>query len=321
MRAIFGFLLILLSVDVCSAADNYPNKPVRLIVSFGTGGSSDFTGRLLAEQLSQQLGQQVVVENRPGAGGMIGNQVAASAAPDGYTVLLVDVSFTTTPGLRKTMPYDVVTDFTPISLFSTTPNVVVINPSLDIKSMNGLLKYARENPKSIRFGSSGIGTPGHLSGELLKSAAKLDITHIPYKGGGELMSALLGGHVQMLVPPLPTVLGQIKSGQMVPLMVTTNRKRSPSMPDVPTAKEAGLPDVDVETWFGLVGPRGMPAEIVEKLRAAIAKAVTDPSLQEKLAAQGAEALASSPEEFGTLLKNEVRRWTRVIQEAGIPKID
>jgi len=321
MRSIIALVLTLFSAGVALATDAYPNKAIRFIVSFGAGGSSDASARVLATQLSQQLNQPVVVENRPGAGGVIGNQLAVSAPPDGYTILLVDVSFTTLPGLRKSMPYDVIKDFTPITQFSTTPNAIVLVPSFNIRNMADLLAYAKANPKKILYGSSGIGTPGHLSGELLRAAAMVDITHIPYKSGGEQMAAVLGGHVQMLLAPLPVLLSNIKSGQLTPLMLTTNRNRSPILPDVPTATEAGLPEVNVETWFGVVGPRGMPPEIVNKLREEIVKAINVPAVKEKFAALGSDTIGNTPKEFGDFMQSEVQRWTKIIDVAGIPKID
>lgn len=320
MRSFITLVLMLLASATSFAADVYPSRPVRIIVAFGPGGASDINARIIAQQLSIRLGQQFVVENRPGGGGMVANQLVANSPPDGYTLFVADVSFSIAPGLRRQMPYDTVKDFTPITELSEMPNVLVVHPSLKIKTIEEFIALAREKPEKILYGTAGVGTPGHLTGSLFNMSTKVSMQHVPYKGGGELVPALLGGQVHMVSPPLPAVLQFVKSGQLQALVVTDS-KRSPFLPDVPSAVEAGLPQMMVNAWYGLIGPRGLPPEIVNRLHEEITKALADPAVRQQFLAQGATPVGNTPQAFGELIQKEVQRWAEVISASGIPKAD
>jgi tripartite-type tricarboxylate transporter receptor subunit TctC len=320
MRSIVAFIVMLLATPAGLAADAYPSRPVRIIVAFAPGGASDINARIIANHLTAQLRQQFVVENRPGGGGMVANQLVANAPPDGYTLFLADVSFTIAPGLRREMPYDTIKDFTAISELSAMPNVLVVHPSLKVNTIADFITLVRENPDRILYGTAGVGTPGNLTGALFNLATKGSMKHVPYKGGGDLVPALLGGQIQMVSPPLPAVLQFVKSKQLQALVVTDS-KRSQFLPDVPSAVEAGLPEMMVMAWYGLIGPRGLSPEIVNKLHDEISKAMADPAVRQQFLAQGAEPIGSTPQAFAELIEKEVKRWAEVIRASGIPKIE
>lgn len=312
------FVLTLLGASLCFGAEVYPSKPVRVIVAFAPGGTSDLTARVISQQLSEQLGKSFVVENRTGAGGIVGNGFAAKSAPDGYTLLIADTTLSIVPSLFKSLPYDVAKDFTPITQIIGAPNVLVVHPSFNALTLKEFISLARANPGKFSYGSSGVGSITHLSDELFVRAAKVNIAHIPYKGAGEVIPALLGGQVEMLIATIPTVLSYVNSGKMRALAVTTDDgRRSPVMPDVPSMSEAGVTGVAISVWFGFVGPAGMPKEIVNKLHAEVVKALAVPSVKDRFIAQGGELVGSSPEEFSRLIRNDLRRWAEVVKSAGI----
>lgn len=313
-----ALLVLLLSAPaLCCGAEAYPARPVRLIASFGPGSTVDLIARVIAQQLAEQTGKSFVVDNRIGAGGGIGNGYAAKAQPDGYTLLVGETGLTMLPGLYKSLPYDVARDFTPITQIVRTPMALVVHPSVKAGTLREFIALAQANPGKINYASAGPGSPVNLATELFKIAAKADITHIAYKGGGEMVTSVLGGQVQMLLTTMPTVLTHIHSGKVRALAVTTDGRRTPVLPDVPAMSEAGVPGMTIYTWSGLFGPAGIPKEIVGRLHAEVVKAIAAASVKERFNAEGAEPVGSSPEEFASHVRNELRRWADVIKAAGI----
>jgi tripartite-type tricarboxylate transporter receptor subunit TctC len=320
MRNPLLLVVLLLAAPLCHAADVYPNKAVRVVIPFSPGGTVDITGRLISQPLSEQLGKPFVVDNRTGASGTIANGLVARAAPDGYTLMIMDTSTTIVPGLFKSLPFDVEKDFAAISQIIRAPEAFVVHPTVNVSSLKEFVALAQASPGKLNYGSAGPGGAIHLSAELFKIAAKVNITHIPYKGGGEAMAAVLGGQVQMLLTTIPTVLPHVNSGRVRALAVTTeDKRRSPALPDVPSMAEAGVSGMTVYLWFGLVGPAGMPRAVVNKLRAEVQRALALPELRERFVALGGEVVGNTPEEFTALIRSELQLWARVIKAAGIPQ--
>jgi len=317
MRTASFLVLTLLGVSLCFGSEIYPSKPVRVIAPMAPGSLLDISARLISQQLSEQLGKSFVVENRAGASGTIGNNFVAKSAPDGYTLLLIGPGTATVPNLYKSVPYDTVRDLAPITLIGGTAQVLVVNPALNVGTLKEFVALAQANPGKFNYSSAGAGAITHLASELFKIAAKVDISHIPYKGGGEMTSAVLSGQAQMLLTAIPTVIAHVNSGRMRALAVTTDGKRSPMLPEVPSMSEAGVPGMAVYFWFGLGGPAGLPKEVVDKLHAEVLKAISVPAMKERFLAQGAELVGSGPEEFRTHIRDELRRWGGVIRSAGI----
>lgn len=312
------FVLIAIGTSPCLGAESYPNKPVRVIVNYASGGAADIGARVIAQQLGAQLDRTFVVENRPGASGTIGTGFVAKSAPDGYTLMIADTSFAIVPSLFKSLPYDAARDFVPITQLIAIPNVLVVHPSLNVKTLKEFVALARANPRKLDYGSAGVGSLSNLAPELFNVAAKVNISHVPYSGGaGETITALLGGHIQMLITTVPSVVAHVKSGKMRALAVTTDGKRAPSMPDVPSMAEAGVHRMTVYGWIGLAGPAGIPKDIVSKVHAETMKALTAPMVKERFAALDGEIVGSSPEEFSAHIRSELRRWNEVIKTAGI----
>ncbi len=301
-------------------AEVYPSKAVRVVIPFSPGGTVDLTGRLISQQLSEQLGKSFIVDNRTGASGTIANGIVARATPDGYTLMIMDTSTTIVPGLFKTLPFDVGKDFAAISQIIRAPEALVVHPSVNVTTLKDFVAQAQASPGKFNYGSAGPGGAIHLSAELFKIAAKVNIAHIPYKGGGEAMAAVLGGQVHMLLTTIPTVLQHVNSGRVRALAVTTeSNRRSPALPDVPSMGEAGVQGMTVYLWFGLVGPAGMPRATVNKLRTEVQKALAVAEVKERFVAAGGEVVGNSPEEFSTLIRSELSRWAGVIKAAGIPQ--
>ncbi len=318
MRNALLCMLMLLGASLCLGAETYPSKAVRVIVPFAPGGTTDFSARVISQQLAEQLGKSFVVDNRTGAGGSIANGMVARSVPDGYTLMMADPSTTIVPGLYKSLPYDARKDFTPITQIMAVPNVLVVHPSLKVNTVKELVAaLAQANPGKFNYGSGGVGSATHLSGELFNRAANVKIAHIPYKGAGEAMAALLGGQVEVLIVTVPTALAHVNSGKVHALAVTSEGKRSPAMPDVPSISEASVSSMTIYNWNGLIGPAGMPKEVVNKLHAEVIKALAMPSVRERYIAQGGEVVGSSPEEFSKHIRNELQRWAEVIKSAGI----
>ena len=317
MRNTWWLVFTLFAAAPCLGADTYPSQTVRVIVPFAPGSTVDNTARVVSQRLTEQFGRQFVVENRAGAGAIIGNEYVARSAPDGYTLLMAEPSFTVLPSMKKSLPYDTLRDFTPVTLIVRQTNALVIIPSLNINTLREFIAAAQANPGKFNYGSGGTGSATHLWSELFKNAAKVNITHVPYKGSSDVVNAMLGGQVQMLITTIPTFLAHVKSGRLRALAVTTDGKRSPSMPDVPSMTEAGVSGMSVYGWQGLVGPAGMPRDIVNRLQAEVAKALALPAVRDPFVAQAGEVAGTSPEEFSAYIRSELPRWAEVIKSAGI----
>lgn len=302
-------------------AQPYPSKPIRLILPMAPGGAVDVLGRIVGSKLADQLSQPVVPENRPGAAGNLGIQFASTARPDGYTIVFVTPGLAISPSLYKKLNYDAMLDLLPISLVAEGHQVLFVHPSLPVKNLKEFVEYARANPGKINFGSAGIGGSSHLAGELLKSLAKIDLVHVPYKGTAPAMMALMGGEIQMVVSGIAGMIPQIEAGKIRPLAVLSN-KRLPSLPNLPTAKEAGIDNYVATTWYGILAPTGTSREIIGRLNAAWVKIAAMADTREKMhKVLDAEPLSSTPEQFGDFIKSETIRWARVIKEAHIPTLD
>ena len=298
------------------AQKSYPNKAIRMIVPFAPGGSNDIMGRLVAAKWTESMGQQVVVDNRPGASGIVGTDLAAKAAPDGYTVLVMSLTFTVNPSIRSKLPYDTEKDLVPVTLIASAPLILVVHPSLPVKSVKEFIAYAKANPGRLNFGSGGPGSTPHLAGEMFKNMAGLEMTHVPYKGGGPALADLLGGQIQLMLENIPSTLPFVKSGKLRVLAVTS-KMRSPTVPDVPTLDEAALKGYELTGWNGLFVPRGTPRVIVNQLHAETVKALAARDVKERLAAMSAEPGGESPEKFAVFVKAEIRKWAKIAKEAGL----
>ena len=297
----------------------YPSKPIRLVVGFTPGGGVDINARLLAPKLSEYLGQQVIVDNRPGAGTNIANEHVARSAPDGYTLLINTAAVAINMSLYKKVPFDTLRDFAAVSIFSVSPNILVVHASVPVKNVKELIALARSRPGGLNFSSAGSGTTQHLSGELFKVRTKTDIVHVPYKGTAPSMTALISGEVSLSFANIPAIYSHIKSGRLRPI-ANLGPQRSAQLPDVPTMKEAGVSGVEVVVWYGVLAPANTPREIISTLAGAIRKAAQAPDTRQRLLDQGAEPVGNSPEEFAKLLREEVTKWAEVVKVSGA-KVD
>jgi tripartite-type tricarboxylate transporter receptor subunit TctC len=309
-------LVALAFASAGGAQQAYPGKPLRVIVAFAPGGIADFAARSVSQKLSGILGVPVVAENRPGAGGITGAEIVARSAPDGYTLLVTSISHTINPSVRKDLPFDAVRDFAPVTLIADAPNFLVVHPSLPAKSVKELVALARARPGQITYASSGSGTSTHLSGELFKALARIDIVHVPYKGGGPAVIDLTGGHVLMMFSTLPSVLQQVRAGRLRGLAVTGGR-RFPAAQEFPTMIEAGIPGYEVSGWSGMFAPAGTPKEAVARLAAEISKILRAPELKERFFVQGAEPVGNTPEEFAAFVRSEIAKWKKVVESSGM----
>jgi tripartite-type tricarboxylate transporter receptor subunit TctC len=297
-------------------ASAYPSKPIRLIVPFSPGGSADTLARTLQTALSGALGQPLVIDNRGGASAMIGTELAARATADGYTILLVTTTHTVNPSLVKKLPYDTIRDFTAISLAVSQPNILAVHPSVPAKSVKELVAYAKSSSAPLTYASGGVGSSPHLSGELLRLVAGIDLTHVPFKGSGPGVTALLGGQVTMMFAGPLVFEPHAKSGKLRALAVA-DRKRSAVLPDVPTMSEAGFPGIETGTWFGFLAPQGLPAAIRQTFHETLVKVMAAPEVKSRLLAQGVEIVGAGPRAFEKILHGEVEKWSKLVKQAGI----
>jgi tripartite-type tricarboxylate transporter receptor subunit TctC len=314
-RAAFAACALALCVPAPSSAQNYPTKPIRFVVPFAPGGVADMLGRTIGQKLLEAWGQQVVVENRGGAGGNIGLEYLAKSGADGYTLGLGNLgTLAINPSVYKKMPFDPARDFAPITLVAGTPLLLVVHPSVPVKSVKELIAFAKARPGQLNFASAGTGGPTHLAGELFNTMAGISAVHIPYKGNIAALTALVGGEAHMMFTNLLTPLPFVKSGRLRGLAVSS-RRRQPAMPDIPTVAEAGVPGFEVSGWYGVLAPAGTPQEIVLKLNAEIVKFMQAPDVQAQFAQQGVEIFTSTPEQFASLVKSDLVKWSKVVKSA------
>jgi len=298
-----------------ASAEDYPSRPIRMIIPFPPGGSNDVVGRLVSKYLGEKMGQTIFVDNRAGAGGTIGTELASNAAPDGYTLLGVSLAHAVNPALYK-LNYDPIKSFTPIAIFATGPNVLCVNPELPVKSVKELLDLAKAKPGELNYASAGIGSFQHLGGELFKLDSKTNLVHVPYKGGGPAMQDVIAGHVKIIFSSLVQTTPYIKSGQLRALG-TGGAKRSAVLPDVPTIAEAGVPGYLADNWWGVVGPANMPKPLVDKIYKDVQAALQAPELKAQFDREGAAVVVMTSAEFGEYIKTEIAKWGRVVKEGHI----
>jgi tripartite-type tricarboxylate transporter receptor subunit TctC len=314
MRALF--LACALLAGHAHAQDVYPSKPVRLILPFPPGGGTDLLGRLIAERLAAGLGQPVVTENRGGAGGNVGAEAAARAAPDGYTIVLVAPSLAISPTLYAKLNYDPVKDFAPIAMVASVPNVMLTHPSVPAQTLREFIELAKANPGKLNFGSGGSGTSNHLAGELFNLRTGAKLVHVPYKGVNLAMNGVLAGEVQLVFIGVPVPAPHVKAGRLRALAVVA-RERSPLLPEVPTAEEAGLPNFDITTWYAILAPAGTPRPVIMRLNAELVKMMQAADMKERLALLGTDPMTSTPEECAANIRQEIARWGDVVRKAGL----
>jgi tripartite-type tricarboxylate transporter receptor subunit TctC len=299
-----------------AGAQTYPTRAVRLIIPQSAGSATDTVARLISTRLAEKFGQPVIPENRAGAGGVIGAEITSKAVPDGYTITIVSATHTVNPSLRRNLPYDTLTDFAPITMATAQPYVMLAHPSLPAKNVKELVALARARPGQINYASSGAGTLGHLGFELLKTTANVNMVHVPYKGIVPAITDIVGGHVSLLYSTVVSGMPQVNSGKLRALAVSSI-KRAQVAPGVPTVAESGFPGYDVSGWYGILAPAKTPADIIARLNSEIVTILRSPAATERLAADGSEAVGSTPEQFGAHIKSEIAKWGKVVKAAGI----
>ncbi|MEP9379698.1 tripartite tricarboxylate transporter substrate binding protein [Aquabacter sp. CN5-332] len=314
-------LMLSLAAPVGASAADYPTKPVHMVVPFPAGGTTDIFARLMADRLTRALGQQFIIENKAGAGGNTGTEGVARSDPDGYTLVMGTVgTHAINPSLYVKMPYDHIKDFVPVAFVAGVPNVLEVNPQkVKAKTVQEFIAEAKAAKPPLTMASSGNGTSIHLSGEMFKQAAGVDLVHVPYRGSGPAVNDLVGGQVDVMFDNLPSSIGQIRAGALRPIAVTS-AQRSPALPDVPTIAESGVPGFEASSWFALFAPAGTPKEVVDKLNAEVLKALQDPAVKQRYAEVGAEMRPMTPAEFGTFVKSETDKWAKVVKASGA-KVD
>jgi len=304
------------ALPVCFAAEPYPVKPVRVLAGGAAGGPIDIMARVVGQKLTESLGQPVVIDNRPGAGGNVGTDYASKQAPDGYTIALVSPALAISPSLYKKLGYDPLKDLAMVSLVAQIPNVLLIHPSVPVKTLKDFVQLARGNPGKLNFGSGGLGTGQHLAGEMLNVQTKIKLEHVPYKGSNQAMMGMIGGQIEMVVIGVPTAVQQVQAGRVRALAVLA-AERAPVLPDVQTAKEAGFSGFEVLSWYGIVAPAGTPREIIARLNGDIARIMKSPESRERITGVGFDPAFSTPEQFTSFLQTEIARYANVVKSAGI----
>lgn len=306
-----------LAATVATAhGQSYPAKPVRVVVAAAPGGGTDFVARVLSSKLTENLGQPIVIDNRGGAGGSIGTDIVAKSAPDGYTLLMVFVNFSIYPSLYQKLSFDPVRGFAPITTLATTPLILVVNPQVRAKSIKELIALGKAPGAKLNYAAPGVGSLGHLAGELFKGMTGINMVHVPYKGGGPAITALLGGEVQAYFSTMPAALAQVKAGRLRALAVTS-AKRAASEPNIPTISESGVAGYDVTGWFGVLAPAKTPKHVVARLNREFVKALAAPEIKERLSVEGLDPASRTPEEFAAIIKSDITKWSKVVNEAGI----
>ena len=300
----------------CAVAATYPEKPVRMVVPFPPGGGTDVVARAIALKLTEQWGQSVVVDNRPGAASMVGTEMLARAVPDGYTLGFVSMSHTINPSIYNKLPFDPIADFSPVVLAATAPNVLVVSPGVGAKSVAELVQIAKSRPGKLNFPSSGNGGVSHLSMEMFRYAAGIDIVHVPYRGAGPALTALLANETQLMMATTPVALPQMKAGRLIAL-ATTGLKRSSLAPEIPTVAEAGYPGFEADTWYGMLAPAKVPPALVNQANAAVTKMLTQADFKERLAHEGAQPAGGTPAQFAAHIKSEIEKWAKIVRMARV----
>lgn len=313
VRAVLVLMLVALPLPPAVAADNYPQKPIRFLIPFSPGGGTDVLARAISDKLTEALGASVIIDNRPGAAGTIGTALVAKAAPDGYTFLFTSASYTFSPSLYKDLPYDTLRDLKNITMFASTPNLLVVHPSLPTKNLKDLLALARQRPGEIHYASAGRGSNLHLTTELFLYMAKIKVTQVPYKGGGPSLIAVMSGEVQLNFPAINSAAAFVKAGRLRALAVST-KTRAPSMPELPTIDESGVPGYDKAGWYGLFAPAAVPEPVISHVYQAVAKVLKDPAIVKRLASEGAVAVANPPAEFDAFVRDEIATWAKLIRD-------
>jgi tripartite-type tricarboxylate transporter receptor subunit TctC len=316
LMCVASVLTLSVRAGPASAQQDYPTKPIRLIVAVAPGGATDILARAVGTKLAENLRQQVIVENRPGANHIIGGQLTAKAAPDGYTIQVIPEGFVINASMYAKLPFDPVRDFSAIAILALVPNVLAIHPSIPARSVKQFIALARARPGQMNYGTSGVGAPSHMSAELLKVLTRVEYIHVPYKGQSLAVTDLVGGHLHFAFPSIPASVGFIRAGRLVALGVTT-AQRATSLPDVPTIQEAGVPGYEVAGWYGVIGPAGMPQALVARINREINAILKVPETRDQLSSQGADPRTGTPEEFAAAMANDMKKWQKVVAAAGI----
>jgi len=316
LARVAAVLTLAVAPGPASAQQDYPSKPIRMIVGVAPGGATDILARFIGAKLTDSLRQQVIVDSRPGANHTIGGQLTQKAPPDGYTVQLVPEGWVINASMYSKLPFDPVRDFTGIAMLALVPNVLVIHPSIPARSVKQFVALARARPGQLNYGTSSVGAPSHMSAELLKVLTRVEYVHVPYKGQSLALNALLGGQIDFAFPSIPASVGYIRSGRLVALGVTTTQRAS-ALPDVPTIQEAGVPGYEVAGWYGVIGPAGMPQAVVARLNREINAILNVPEARDQLSKQGADPRTGTPEEFAAAMASDMKKWQKVVAAAGI----
>ena len=316
-RVISAFCLVV-TAGAASAQQDYPTKPIRLIVGVAPGGATEILARAVGTKMGENLRQQVIIDNRPGANHIIGGELTAKAPPDGYTIQMIPEGFVINPSIYAKLPFDPLRDFSAIAIVAQVPNVLVIHPSIPARTLKDFIALARARPGQMNYGTSGVGAPSHMSAELLKILTGIQYTHIPYKGQGLAMIDLVGGHLHLAFPSIPASVAYIRSGRLIALGVTTAQRAS-ALPDVPTIQEGGVPGYEVSGWYGVIGPAAMPKPLVARINREINTILQVPETREQLSMQGAEPRTGTPEEFAAAMGNDLKKWAKVVAAAGIKR--